>query len=141
MIRNLLIAVVVVAVPILVAWGLDVFTLTGLGAAFWPGTDTTGLLWPLGTRLVWWLGLLEAGVAVVSALDLRDGRLEYPTVRDLWMAAHVSLVRRLHRRAVFAVEGLKVAVEQAKRHRPTVVEQPVVAADEVHDATSEERAA
>lgn len=141
MIRGILLAIVIVAVPTLAAWLVDVFTWTGIGAAFWPGTDTASLWWPLGTRLVWWLGLLEAVVAVVAALDLRDAKLEFPTMRDVWMNAHVSLVQRARRRLLFAVEGAKVALDQAKRHRPAVVEQPVVATDEVRDATSEERAA
>jgi hypothetical protein len=102
-------------------WLLDVFTWRGLGAAFWPWTDTTGLLWAAGTRTVWWLLVVETCAAVTMRLVWREGRLECPTMVDLWLSAHVSIVQRAKRRIVWQWAGLVNAVEQHKRHRPVVV--------------------
>lgn len=141
MIRTLVIGTVLAAGAVLAAWLLDLFTLAGLAYAFLPWADGATLRWPLGTRLVWWGLLLEAGVAVVAALVWREGRLECPTRRDLWLAAHVSLVQRVYRRTVFAVEGARVALEQHHRHRPTTVEEPATATDGQRDVARTDRAA
>lgn len=100
---------------------LHVFTWQGFAAALTPWADAPSLSWPLGTRIAWWVIFYAAGISAVMRMIWREGRLECPTYVDLWLAAHVSVAQRLGRRTKWWTNGVKVALEQAKAHRPVAV--------------------
>lgn len=96
-------------------WALDTFTVQGLLTAVWPWTDTTGMLWPWATRIVWWVIFWQVAVAVEMRCVWREARLEVSSRWQLWLAAHVSLVHRLIRRGRHHWAAIPNARVQAKR--------------------------
>lgn len=86
----------------------DVFSLAGIAYAFGIG-DGADLFAPTATIVVFWalavLIAVEGPVLVVMRLDRNAGHLTPGSRREAWLAAHVSLARRVHERKRWAMVG------------------------------------
>jgi hypothetical protein len=142
--RGLIAGVVVAAVAVLALVGrvlYDLFSLEGIGYAVGIG-DGAGLFAPGLTRALFWvlvvLVAVEGPVLVVKRADWREGRLTPGSRREAWLAAHVSLVKRVRARVGFAMDGWEVHLKQRERAADLAYKQVGRGAPAVEDRRSDE---